>query len=109
MRTKYGIGIFILAFVLIYLTTGNMYTESSEVKQPEASVSADGQAFDSSGYYLYEVNGYIVVYRNDKRTVYEYTDIIYDELPQLIQKEIKNGKYVEDIDELYGFLENYTS
>lgn len=60
-------------------------------------------------YYLMEVNGYIVVYFSDKKTPYEYTDIHYDELPELLRQEITNGKYIESTAELYGFLENYSS
>ena len=56
-----------------------------------------------------EVNGYIVVYLSDKSTPYEYTSIRFDELPERLQKEIRNGKYVESAEALYGFLENYSS
>ena len=56
-----------------------------------------------------EVNGYIVVYLSDKKTPYEYTDILYDQLPERLRDEIRNGKYVEGQKELYGFLENYSS
>lgn len=56
-----------------------------------------------------EVNGYVVVYLSDKKTAYEYTDILYDELPATIREEIRNGKYMESTEELYGFLENYSS
>ena len=33
----------------------------------------------------------------------------YDELPELLRQEIRNGKYIESTAELYGFLENYSS
>ena len=56
-----------------------------------------------------EVNGYIVVYLSDKETPYEYTDIRYDDLPAVLRQEIRNGKYIADLEELYGFLENYSS
>ena len=56
-----------------------------------------------------EVNGYVVVYLSDKKTAYEYTDILYDVLPATIREEIRNGKYMESTEELYGFLENYSS
>lgn len=109
MRTKYGIGIFIFTFILIYLSANSVYSNSKESENPEEIISTDGQVFDSSGYYLFEKNGFIVVYLNDKKTVYEYTNILYDELPPILQSEIRNGKYVKNLEELYGFLENYTS
>ncbi|MBR4999103.1 MAG: hypothetical protein IKY10_04400 [Clostridia bacterium] len=46
---------------------------------------------------------------SDRETVYEYTDILVSELPYVLQNEIKNGKYIENMQELYGFLENYSS
>ena len=56
-----------------------------------------------------EVNGYVVVYLSDRKTPYEYTDILYDELPAILRQEIRNGKYLEGSEELFGFLENYSS
>ena len=44
-----------------------------------------------------------------KKTVYEYTDISLEDLPENLQKEIQNGKYIETSESLYGFLENYSS
>ena len=44
-----------------------------------------------------------------KRQPYEYTAIAYDELPPTVRAEVRNGKYIESPEELYGFLENYSS
>ena len=74
-----------------------------------SSVTNGSKASKNDCYYLMEVNGYIVVYFSDKKTPYEYTDIHYDELPELLRQEIRNGKYIESTAELYGFLENYSS
>lgn len=60
-------------------------------------------------YYLIEENGCVTVYYIDKRTVFEYTNIIVDMLPEDIQEQVKSGKYVKDEDALYDFLETYTS
>ena len=54
------------------------------------SVAADGQALKDDCYYLKELNGYVVVYLSDKKTVYEYTDISLEGLPENLQKEIQN-------------------
>ena len=75
----------------------------------DTSVAADGQALKDDCYYLKELNGYVVVYLSDKKTVYEYTDISLEDLPENLQKEIQNGKYIETSESLYGFLENYSS
>ena len=77
--------------------------------EDSSSVTTGNKASKNDCYYLMEVNGYIVVYFSDKKTPYEYTDIHYDELPELLRQEIRNGKYIESTAELYGFLENYSS
>lgn len=122
MKNKYGIGLFAIALILILLIScAYQYTfqlakerEEKERKaemaaEEYASVAADGQALKADCYYLMEENGYIVVYLSDKKTAYEYTDISYDRLPANLRNEIRNGKYVGSQDELYGFLENYSS
>ena len=72
-------------------------------------MAADGEALKEDCYYLMEVNGYIVVYLSDKTTPYEYTDILYEDLPAMMREEVRNGKYIETTEELYGFLENFSS
>ena len=63
----------------------------------------------SSGGFQRRFDVFVFVYLNDKKTVYEYTDIPLDGLPETLQQEIHNGKYVETSAALYGFLENYSS
>ena len=131
MRLKYGIGFFAVMIVSLMLVTGAYQLsyqhakERAEMKvaeetkpepqepvitaQEPTAVAADGQALKEDCYYLMEVNGSVVVYLSDKKTPYEYTDIKCDGLPSEMQEEIRNGKYMEDAKELYGFLENYSS
>ncbi len=131
MRLKYGIGFFAVMIVSLMLVTGAYQLsyqhakERAEMKvaeetkpepqepvitaQEPTAVAADGQALKEDCYYLMEVNGDVVVYLSDKKTPYEYTDIKCDGLPSEMQEEIRNGKYMEDAKELYGFLENYSS
>ena len=111
MRNKYGIGIFVLVFLFIYFISYGAYHESSETqeKQLDECTVSDLEKFDTQGYYIYERNGYVVIYKNDKTTPYEYTNILFEELPEMLKQEIQNGKYLKNEEELYGFLENYTS
>ncbi len=121
---KYSIGFLIAGLAAILLISGayqiSYYTAVEHAKEekvlPEAkepenidSVAAEGEATEDYSYYLLEENGYVVVYLSDKKTIYEYTSIDVEELPVLLQNEVKNGKYIKDIEELYGFLENYSS
>lgn len=63
----------------------------------------------AAGYYICLKGGQIVVYEADRKTIFEYTDIVYDGLPEDLQEEIAEGKYIADQKALYSFLENYSS
>ncbi len=61
------------------------------------------------GFFLLNENHYVVVYDHSLSQVYMNTDILVEDLPQSLQEEIINMKYVEDEGELYNFLESYSS
>ena len=107
MKPKYSIGLFVLIVSIIYIVSVTIPNETEDTH--EESVSTDGEVSDRECFYLYSLNGYLIVYAGDNKTVYEYTDIPTDNLPETIQLEIKNGKFIESKEELYGFLENYSS
>ena len=56
-----------------------------------------------------ELDGYVTVYESDKTTVYEYTTIRISDLPDDLQKDVKEGMKVTSLRQVYGFLENYSS
>ena len=60
-------------------------------------------------YYLIAVDGEVVVYYGDQKTVYEYTGIQTSKLGKKERSKLKNGIEVKDEDELFGILENYSS
>ena len=60
-------------------------------------------------YYLIAVDGEVVVYYGDKKTVYEYTGIETKSLSKEDRKMLKQGLEVRDDEELYNILENYSS
>ena len=66
-------------------------------------------AEESYEYVLVDHNNYVAVYQLPERTIYEYTDVIMDVLPEETREEIRKGKYLRNEEELYNFLENYTS
>lgn len=61
------------------------------------------------GFFLLNENHYVVVYDQSLSHVYMNTDILVEQLPQSLQEEIINIKYVENEGELYNFLESYSS
>ena len=123
MGKKYGIGLFTIALVLMAVVTygyraeyrySQELVEEGEKEQTENSISQEktvstqGDAQKDELYYLKDLNGYVVVYMNDRTTVYEYTNILISDLPDTYQNEIKNGMIIEGTEKLYGFLENYS-
>ena len=50
-----------------------------------------------------------MVYENKTGTVFESTDIPLEALPSELQAEVLLGKNLKNLDELYNFLENYSS
>ena len=61
------------------------------------------------GYYAKSYNGLIVILNGDEKTVYEYTQISLASLPEDMRPDILKGYYLANDEELYSFLENYTS
>lgn len=138
MKFRYKIGFF-LAFLVLFGTVAagyeisyrhvmdrQMAQHTQELSQGEtgtgmkgnrntngisnsASVAAEGKTAEADTFYLKELHGFVAVYLKDGKTMYELTDIALSELPAEMQKEIRMGKTVESTEELYGFLENYSS
>ncbi len=124
MRTKYVIGFFAVFLVFgLLLSAGYQMTYEQAMEKQSAldDKSADAQSIETDvekventgeeedGYYLCELQGFVVVYLSDRTTVYEFTEIPLTDLPDEVQQEISAGKYISGAEELYGFLENYSS
>ncbi len=60
-------------------------------------------------YYLTEEQGFVVVYYRNMGTLFCETGIEIDDLPARLQREIRQIKMIETEEELYGFLESYSS
>lgn len=60
-------------------------------------------------FYLAVVNNYVVVYEKDKKTVYMATGIPLKSLSDDLAREIMQFKYIANEEELYNFLESYSS
>ena len=54
-------------------------------------------------------DGCITVYEKESGKVFEHTNIPLESLPQELQAEVLLGKTLEGNEELYSFLENYSS
>ncbi len=65
--------------------------------------------FSYYSFELAEVDGEVVVYYNDKKTIYENTGIMTENLSADEIAMLKIGYFVEGEEQLFGILENYSS
>lgn len=109
MRKRYSIGILIVIIFVVFLF---LFIYKISYKKAVLDMEAkllEGYQTPEDGYYILESDGYVTVVMPDKKTVYEYTSIPVEDLPEEIQKELKDGKKMDSIGQVYGFLENYSS
>lgn len=106
MSKKYSIGFFIGILVLAILFM--WFYKISYNKAIERNENIDFEMISDSNFVLKEKEGYITVY-NKNGQVYEYTTISSSDLPISMQEELKHGIAIDNISEVYGFLENYSS
>lgn len=62
-----------------------------------------------NGYIAQSFNGTIVILNGDGKTVFEYTQIPISNLPEDLQEQVILGYPLESEEDLYSFLENYSS
>lgn len=60
-------------------------------------------------YFLKAVDGYIVAYYGDQKTVFYYTGVSTQDLSTSDRLQLEDGIFVKDLDELYSVLESYSS
>lgn len=60
-------------------------------------------------FYMMVYDNMLVVYYSDKKTVYEYTGIMVDDIPEKDQITLNHGMYIRDEEELYELLQSYSS
>lgn len=63
----------------------------------------------STSFYLVNQKNFVVVYCDDLHTIYMNTNISLDSLPDTLKQEIIQNKYIATEEELYNFLESYSS
>lgn len=63
----------------------------------------------SKDYYILVEDHALVVYLGDKKTLFMYTEIKLEDLPHNVRQQVIDGLYMESEEQLYDFLESYTS
>ena len=112
MNKKYSIGFFFgTIFIVVFFIIGYRmsYNHALENKHTQTEQEREVQAEPETGYYIMDSDGYVTVYLADRKTVFEYTTISTEDLPEHLQTELKNGLKMVSLGEVYGFLENYSS
>ncbi len=83
-------------------------------KQQQAEAEKENAAeslnvIEPYAYVLLAEDGFVAVYQADRETLYATTGILVDNLPDNLQQEIQDGKIIDSEEQLYSFLENYSS
>ena len=90
--------------------TGKSGTETEEVEETmQSDMETIGTENAEGVYYLMANGGVVYVYQGDMKTLYLATDITIDQLPDDVRQEILDKKYIKNEEELYNFLESYSS
>lgn len=63
----------------------------------------------TTSFYLMAEDHHVIVYCDDRKTVYMKTNILLDDLSDELQQKIIKNFYIEDEKTLYDFLESYSS
>ena len=110
MNKKYGIGFLIATFILIglfFLAYRISYTRALDKQKAEEKQMVQNEL--EICYYIKEADGYVIVYESDQKTPYEYTSILVEDLPENVQRQLRDGIKFTSLAQVYGFLENYSS
>lgn len=108
MKRRYSIAIsiFLILFVLLLVM---VYRYSYQKALDKISESEVENTKTELCFYIKNTDGYVTVYESDGVTVYEYTSIRVDELPDKMKAQLEDGIKVSTPGQVYGFLENYSS
>ncbi|MBQ8147364.1 MAG: hypothetical protein IJ040_01080 [Lachnospiraceae bacterium] len=68
-----------------------------------------GEPVESEGYFIGVKDNAVIVYLEDRSEVYEYTNIEMWTLPEAVQSQLVEGIYVDNEQELFDFLQTYSS
>ena len=98
--------------------SSGIYTAEADVAEPEDGEESESHMEDTvesmntlspDKYYLKANGTYLSVYRGSAGEVYFDTDLKLSDLPASLPIEAKEGIAFESLEEVYGFLENYSS
>lgn len=118
MKRQISVSIFlailVIALAWLYIKFNNeiepknesITTENDISKEPSVTIN---QAYVSSVYFIKEKDGRLVVYLSKTQEIYMETSIESETLPDDVKEKLETGIFFENEEDLYGFLESYSS
>ena len=80
-----------------------------QLEQVMSNTAESLHVIEPYAYVLLAEDGFVAVYQADRETLYATTGILLENLPDNLQQEIQDGKIISSEEQLYNFLENYSS
>ncbi len=122
MKKTMGICLFTVILVLCIIGSIGMKNQLSRQKtegkladtteiqaEEETELAESMQIQEAYRYLLVEENGVLIVYEKDAKTVLLETNIKLHGLDEETRKQLHEGIWITDEEELYNFLESYSS
>ena len=127
MKTRLSICIFCVIFFVGFWTVGYILSPKEESKglESEMKVESNSKSFKQSEaipssvetnkevtyykYMIYQDGERLTVYASDSVTVFMETDILVEDLPEEMREQLNLGFGIGTEEELYDFLESYSS
>ncbi len=81
----------------------------AEAEKDKENAAESLNVIEPYAFVLLAEDGFVAVYQADRETLYATTGILVDNLPDNLQQEIQEGKIIDSEEQLYSFLENYSS
>lgn len=95
--------------MLVSFSKSKIVIRKSVVDAPKETKSVTVPVEDEANYFIFLEEGFVVVYKKDRTTLFLETGITEAELEHGLAAELSLGVAVKDISELYRLLESYTS
>lgn len=120
MKKIYGyivgivVGLIIIICFVIFITGYYKTKHNKNNINPENYTQATDSTYpadediNESFYLVYEY-GKVVIYKESDRTFYDYADINMNSIPAEIREQLKLGLYIDGEENLYNFLQAYSS
>lgn len=102
----YSMSLFFICIFIFYGFYYSYHNEGDSLDTQEHTIETEHMILPEFHIRIHQNK--VIVYLPDGN-VYETTDILWDELPMDIQKKIETGLVLYSKQELYNFLESYSS